>query len=179
MASRSTSGVCAGTAAWPSLRSQLLFPLEEGPAGAFPASTRSYGFDGPRLSAGGSPPGESTPDEEVMSWPPPPVPRFILLLGVLVVLHVAALSFNAPLEEIATRPARPTPRRRPGISSACRSSFTTARWVGGVLVPGLLVLGLLLVPYLDPKQRGVGSGSRPSGASPTWSSAPWRGRWCC
>jgi quinol-cytochrome oxidoreductase complex cytochrome b subunit len=28
--------------------------------------------------------------------------------------------------------------------------------VGGVLVPGFLLLALLLVPYLDPKLRGVG-----------------------
>jgi quinol-cytochrome oxidoreductase complex cytochrome b subunit len=130
-------------------------PVEEGPAGVFPASTRSYGLmalaDRPAV-----PLQEIEPDEEVTSWPHLLFRELILLLAVLVVLHVVALSFNAPLEEIANATSTPNPAKAPWYFLGLQELVHYSALVGGVLVPGLLVLGLLLVPYLDPKPRGVG-----------------------
>ena len=130
-------------------------PVEEGAAGAFPPSTRSYGLmaltDRP-----GVPVQEVEPDEEVMSWPHLLFRELILLLVVLVALHVVALSFDAPLEEIANPTRTPNPAKAPWYFLGLQELVHFSALVGGVLVPGLLVLALLLVPYLDPKPRGVG-----------------------
>ncbi len=130
-------------------------PPEEGPAGRFPPSTRSYGLmaltDRPAL-----PVAEVEPDEEVMSWPHLLARELILLLAVLVALHVLALSFDAPLEEIANATRTPNPAKAPWYFLGLQELVHYSALVGGVLVPGLVVLALLLAPYLDPQPRGVG-----------------------
>ena len=130
-------------------------PAEEGPGGAFPPSTRSYGLmaltDRPAI-----PVQEVEPDEEVMSWPHLLFRELILLLVVLVALHVVALSFDAPLEEIANPTRTPNPAKAPWYFLGLQELVHYSAFVGGVLVPGVLVLALLLVPYLDPRPRGVG-----------------------
>jgi quinol-cytochrome oxidoreductase complex cytochrome b subunit len=130
-------------------------PREEEPAGRFPPSTRSYGLmaltDRPAL-----PVTEVEPDEEVMSWPHLLVRELILLLAVLVALHVLALSFDAPLEEIANATRTPNPAKAPWYFLGLQELVHFSALVGGVLVPGLVVVALLLAPYLDPKPRGVG-----------------------
>jgi len=130
-------------------------PVEEGLAGAFPPSMRSYGLmaltDRPAV-----PVQEVEPDEEVMSWPHLLFRELILLLVVLVALHVVALSFDAPLEEIANPTRTPNPAKAPWYFLGLQELVHYSALVGGVLVPGFLLLALLLVPYLDPKPRGVG-----------------------
>ena len=145
---RRDGGLAVPSEAFPS-------PVEEGPAGAFPASTRSYGLMALTYRPA-VPIQEIEPDEEVMSWPHLLFRELILLLAVLVVLHVVALSFNAPLEEIANATSTPNPAKAPWYFLGLQELVHYSALVGGVLVPGLLVLGLLLVPYLDPKLRGVG-----------------------
>jgi quinol-cytochrome oxidoreductase complex cytochrome b subunit len=128
---------------------------EEVPGNVFPRSTRSYGLmaltDRPAL-----PLAEIEPDEEVLSWPHLLFRELLLLLVVLVALHVAALSFDAPLEEIANPTRTPNPAKAPWYFLGLQELVHYSALVGGVLVPGLVVLALLLIPYLDPEPRGVG-----------------------
>jgi quinol-cytochrome oxidoreductase complex cytochrome b subunit len=128
---------------------------EEGPGGAFPASTRSYGLmalvDRPAL-----PVAEVEPDEEVMAWPHLLARELMLLLIVLVVLHVVALLFNAPLEEIANPTRTPNPAKAPWYFLGLQELVHYSALIGGVLIPGLVVLALVLVPYLDRSPKGVG-----------------------
>jgi cytochrome b-561 len=128
---------------------------EEGASGAFPASTRSYGLmalaDRPAL-----PVAEVEPDEEVMAWPHLLSRELLLLLIVLVALHVVALVFNAPLEEIADPTRTPNPAKAPWYFLGLQELVHYSALVGGVLVPTLVVLALVLVPYLDRSRRGAG-----------------------
>lgn len=130
-------------------------PVEEDVPGRFPASTRSYGLmaltDRPSI-----PLIEVEPDEEVMAWPHLLYRELLLLLAVLVALHVAALLFNAPLEEIADATRTPNPAKAPWYFLGLQELVHYSAFVGGVLVPALVVLLLFLAPYLDPVPRGVG-----------------------
>jgi quinol-cytochrome oxidoreductase complex cytochrome b subunit len=99
---------------------------------------------------------EVEPDEEVMAWPHLLYRELLLLLAVLVALHVVALLFNAPLEEIADATRTPNPAKAPWYFLGLQELVHYSAFVGGVLVPALVVLLLFLAPYLDPVPRGVG-----------------------
>ena len=130
-------------------------PVEEMVAGRFPPSTRSYGLmaltDRPA-----QPVVEAEPDDEVLAWPHLLYRELLLLLVVLVVLHAVALLFNAPLEEIADPTRTPNPAKAPWYFLGLQELVSYSAFVGGVLVPTLMVLVLVLIPYLDPAPRGVG-----------------------
>jgi len=130
-------------------------PVEELPAGRFPASPRSYGLmaltDRPAL-----PVAEIEPDDEVMAWPHLLLRELLLLLIVLVALHAVALLFNAPLEEIANATVTPNPAKAPWYFLGLQELVHYSALIGGVVVPGVLVLALVLVPFLDARPRGVG-----------------------
>lgn len=129
-------------------------PVEE-VVGRFPPSTRSYGLmaltDRPR-----HPIVEVEPDDEVLAWPHLLYRELLLLLVVLVVLHVLALLFNAPLEEVANPTRTPNPAKAPWYFLGLQELVSYSAFVGGVLMPTLVVLALVLMPYLDPTPRGVG-----------------------
>jgi len=130
-------------------------PVAEGAPGRFPASTRSYGLMA-LAERPAQPVVEAGDGDEVMSWPHLLYRELILLLVVLVVLHVVALVFNAPLEEIANPTVTPNPAKAPWYFLGLQELVHYSAFVGGVLVPGLLVLALILVPFLDTKRGGVG-----------------------
>ena len=123
--------------------------------GGFPASTRSYGLvalaDRPA-----QPVVEVDPDDEVMTWPHLLYRELLVLLVVLVTLHAVALLFNAPLEEMADPTRTPNPAKAPWYFLGLQELVHYSAFVGGVLVPSLVVLLLVLVPYLDPTGHGVG-----------------------
>jgi quinol-cytochrome oxidoreductase complex cytochrome b subunit len=129
--------------------------VEEEAPGRFPASTRSYGLmaltDRPAL-----PVEEVDPDDEVLSWPHLLFRELLLLLIVLVALHGVALLFNAPLEEIANPTITPNPAKAPWYFLGLQELVHYSAFVGGVLIPGVAVLALLLIPYLDGPPKGVG-----------------------
>lgn len=130
-------------------------PVDEVVPGRFPASVRSYGLmaltDRPAL-----PVAEADPDDEVMAWPHLLYRELLLLLAVLVALHAIALMLDAPLEEIANPTRTPNPAKAPWYFLGLQELVHYSAFIGGVMVPALLVLTLMLAPYLDPAPRGVG-----------------------
>ena len=142
-------------------------PVAETAPGWFPPSTRSYGLmalaDRPA-----QPVVESDPDEEVMTWPHLLYRELLLLLAVLVVLHVVALLFNAPLEEVANPTRTPNPAKAPWYFLGLQELVHYSAFIGGVLVPGLIVLALVLVPYADRSPRGVGVWFSPERRVANW-----------
>ncbi|HSC27689.1 MAG TPA: cytochrome b N-terminal domain-containing protein [Vicinamibacterales bacterium] len=129
--------------------------IEETLAGRFPASTRSYGLmaltDRPA-----QPVVEADPEDEVMSWPHLLHRELLLLLAVLVVLHAVSLLFDAPLEDMADPTRTPNPAKAPWYFLGLQELVHYSAFIGGVLVPTVVVLLLLLTPYLDRDPRGVG-----------------------
>ena len=128
---------------------------EELTPGRFPASTKSYGLmaltDRPSQAVV-----ESDPDDDVMSWPHLLYRELLVALAVLVALHVVSLLFNAPLEEIADPTRTPNPAKAPWYFLGLQELVHYSAFVGGVLVPTLLVLVLVALPYVDATPRGIG-----------------------
>jgi quinol-cytochrome oxidoreductase complex cytochrome b subunit len=124
-------------------------------AGVFPASTKTYGLMAlskrPRASVEAR-----DPNDEVFAWPHLLYRELLIGLGVIIVLHVVSLVFMAPLEEIADPTRTPNPAKAPWYFLGLQELVHYSALVGGVIVPTLLVLALLALPYIDRGPSGSG-----------------------
>jgi cytochrome b-561 len=82
----------------------------------------------------------------------------ILLVTVLtvVVTLLLALIVAAPLEEAANPKVTPNPAKAPWYFLGLQELVSYSALMGGVLIPGIVLLGLALIPFLDREQRGIG-----------------------
>jgi len=92
----------------------------------------------------------------VLAWPHLVFRELLVLVLVLVVVHAAALLFNAPLEGIADATRTPNPAKAPWYFLGLQELVHYGAMFGGVVVPTAIVLALLVLPYLDTHPRGVG-----------------------
>jgi quinol-cytochrome oxidoreductase complex cytochrome b subunit len=123
--------------------------------GVFPASTKTYGLMSmsrrPRVSV------ESRdPYDEVFAWPHLLYRELLVALGVIVALHAISLVFMAPLEQIADPTRTPNPAKAPWYFLGLQELVHYSALIGGVIVPTLLVLALLVLPYVDRARGGSG-----------------------
>ena len=96
------------------------------------------------------------PEEEVFSWPQLIFREIVLFLAVLAGLLILSIFFNAPLEEIAN-PAHPTnPAKAPWYFLGLQELVSHSALWGGVIVPTVIVLLLVFLPYIDRKPVGIG-----------------------
>jgi len=98
----------------------------------------------------------NVPDNSVFSWPNLFLAElFVFVLtvaGILVVAHF----FGAPLEEPVNIMHPPNPAKAPWYFLGLQELVSYSAFWGGVGIPGIEVLILLLVPYIDRSPRGVG-----------------------
>lgn len=98
----------------------------------------------------------NVPDNSVFSWPNLFLAElFVFVLTVAGVLIVSYF-FNAPLEEPANALHPPNPAKAPWYFLGLQEMVSYSAFWGGVGIPALEVLILLLVPYFDRGQKGVG-----------------------
>ena len=128
---------------------------EEELAGVFPASTKTYGLMAlskrPRTSVEAR-----DPNDEVFAWPHLLYRELLVALAVIVALHVVSLVFMAPLEEMADPTRTPNPAKAPWYFLGLQELVHYSALVGGVIVPTVLVLALLVIPYVDRDPAGSG-----------------------
>ena len=139
------------------------------PEGAAPAAVSSPGAEG-RFVPGpqktyalmevvqGTTPmvAAQAPEEEVPSWPHLLFRLLVLFQIVLGVIVVLSIFFDAPLEELANPTHPPNPAKAPWYFLGLQELVSYSALVGGVVVPGLLVLGLMSIPYIDRMGEGEG-----------------------
>ena len=109
------------------------------------------------LVRGGSPMvGAQAPEEELPSWPHL-LFRLVVLFGVvLAVVMFLGVFFDAPLEELANFTHPPNPAKAPWYFLGLQELVSYSALLGGVVVPGLLILGLMSIPYVDQAFEGEG-----------------------
>ena len=75
----------------------------------------------------------------------------------LVLLLIISYFFNAPLEEMANPEKTPSPAKAPWYFLWIQEmiSWASPFW-SGVVIPGLVLLALVVLPYLDRDPCGVG-----------------------
>jgi len=128
---------------------------EEEMAGVFPASTKTYGLMAlskrPRASVEAR-----DPNDEVFAWPHLLYRELLVAVAVIVALHAVSLMFMAPLEEIADPTRTPNPAKAPWYFLGLQELVHYSALVGGVIVPTLVVVALLVLPYFDRGKAGAG-----------------------
>ena len=97
------------------------------------------------------------PADEVQVWPHLVVREFLMALTVIVAIWIISIAFNAPLEEKANPAVTPNPAKAPWYFVGLQELLAYFDpWIAGVAIPSIIVLGLLVIPYLDVNRRGIG-----------------------
>jgi quinol-cytochrome oxidoreductase complex cytochrome b subunit len=98
----------------------------------------------------------NTPDNTVYSWPHLFVAELFCFALVVLVVLVAALLVQAPLEAPADPTHPPNPSKAPWYFLGLQEMVSYSAFWGGVGIPTLFVLALLFLPYFDRGRRGTG-----------------------
>ena len=118
-----------------------------------PGVKRTYGLM--ELVRGTCPTVDKGPYNYVFTWPN--LLRAELLVFMLTTALVLALSFiDAPLEEPANPAKPPNPSKAPWYFLGLQEMVAYNAFWGGVGIPGLIILGLMSIPYLDRNPHGEG-----------------------
>jgi len=133
----------------------------EGEADQAEEPLKSYGLM--NLVEGKTPHVGHDPDRMVTAWPHLLMREVNLFLLVTIVIMGMSILFNAPLEEMANSAVTPNPAKAPWYFVGLQEllSWGNPIW-GGIVVPGITVLALLTVPYLDRGRAGTGEWFHPS-----------------
>jgi len=98
----------------------------------------------------------NVPDNSVFSYPNLLIAElFVFILTVFGVLLVSYF-FNAPLEEPVNVLHPPNPAKAPWYFLGLQEMVSYSAFWGGVGIPAIEVLILLIVPYIDRGQKGIG-----------------------
>jgi menaquinol-cytochrome c reductase cytochrome b/c subunit len=97
------------------------------------------------------------PDDSIFAFPVVAILELLLALGVIVLLLLMSLSVNAPLEDLANPTTTTDPAKAPwyfmGLQEMLEHGHPTLM---AVLMPTLIVLFVIAVPYLDNSPSGAG-----------------------
>ncbi|MCX6900122.1 MAG: cytochrome b N-terminal domain-containing protein [Verrucomicrobia bacterium] len=115
---------------------------------------KTYGLM--ELARGTTPAVGVQPEEEVFTWPNLVFREMLLFLGVTALVLVLAIFWNAPLEELANPVHPPNPAKAPWYFLGLQELVAHSAFWGGVVVPALIVVALVMLPYLDRKRVGIG-----------------------
>jgi hypothetical protein len=118
---------------------------------------QAYGND--ERIARGEPPVEATPKEAEKTWVWPDLVYTELLCMVvgMIVLVVWGMVFQAPIEEPANPARTPNPSKAPWYFLGLQEMLVYFDpWLAGVVLPSLIIVGLMAIPYLDTNPKGNG-----------------------
>ncbi len=89
------------------------------------------------------------PADTVPSWPYLFRAELMLLIGTLMICLVLGMFFDAPLTELANPSVPENPAKAPWYFLGLQELVSYSAFVGGVVIPAVVVIGLSLIPYLD------------------------------
>lgn len=102
-------------------------------------------------------PEKAEAEKEVLTWPDLVFTEFISTLFVSVILMVWALTLSAPLEEPASATTSPNPAKAPWYFLGLQELLVYFDpWIAGVILPTLIIVGLMAIPYMDRNPKGSG-----------------------
>ena len=115
---------------------------------------KTYGLM--ELVKGTKPTVQLQPDDMVFTWPHLLIRELVMFLIVVACLLLAAFLIDAPLEELANPAHPPNPAKAPWYFLGLQELVSYSAFIGGVAIPGLIVVGLMAIPFIDRKKVGIG-----------------------
>ncbi len=96
-------------------------------------------------------------EDHVHTWPYLLRIELLVSLACLTVLTVWSIVADAPLEQQADPFRTPNPSKAPWYFAGLQELLVYFDpWIAGVALPTLIIVGLALIPYLDPNPEGSG-----------------------
>ncbi len=122
----------------------------------FPADPdKTYGLMA--LVKGETPQVEKEPEDTIMTYPYLLFKEIIAAMILVIFVTIISLFFDAPLEELANPGKTPNPAKAPWYFLGLQELLHYfPPLVAGVIMPTLVVIGLFIIPYVNPAKRGIG-----------------------
>jgi len=100
---------------------------------------------------------EETLSDKIQVWPSLVRVEFLGALFVMVILVFWSFLINAPLEEPANPTLTPNPSKAPWYFLGLQEMLVYFDpWIAGVVLPSLIIVGLMAIPYIDINEKGNG-----------------------
>jgi hypothetical protein len=102
-------------------------------------------------------PVEASMADKVQVWPYLVRVEFLTSIAVMVILTVWSIGIDAPLEEPANPALTPNPSKAPWYFLGLQELLVYFDpWIAGVVLPTIIIIGLIAIPYIDINQKGNG-----------------------
>jgi hypothetical protein len=96
-------------------------------------------------------------DDKIHTWPHLVRMEFLVALFVMIGLTIWSLTIDAPLEEPANPTRTPNPSKAPWYFLGLQEMLVYFDpWHAGVVLPTLIIVGLMVIPFIDTNPRGNG-----------------------
>ena len=110
-----------------------------------------------RRIAAGQGPIEKAESDRVWVWPDLVYTELISLIACSVILIVWSIFLKAPLEQPANPANTPNPSKAPWYFLGLQEMLVYFDpWLAGVVLPSLIIVGLICIPYVDKNPKGNG-----------------------
>src|SRR5262249_6202589 len=110
-----------------------------------------------RRIAVGSGPIEKAESDRVWVWPDLVYTELISLIACSVILIVWSILLKAPLQQPANAANTQTPSKAPWYFLGLQEMLVYFDpWLAGVVLPSLIIVGLIAIPYIDKNPKGNG-----------------------
>ncbi|MGI8979100.1 MAG: hypothetical protein ACR2FY_07740 [Pirellulaceae bacterium] len=102
-------------------------------------------------------PVEKLDEEKVLVWPDLVYTELICMVALTAFLIVWAIALQAPLEEPASSVKTPNPSKAPWYFLGLQEMLVYYDpWMAGVVLPSMVIVGLMAIPYIDFNKTGNG-----------------------
>jgi hypothetical protein len=107
--------------------------------------------------AHGLPTLEELEPEKTLTWPDLVYTELIAMVAQTVFLVVWAIALQAPLEQPASSTVAPNPSKAPWYFLGLQEMLVYFDpWMAGVVLPSMIIVGLMAMPYIDTNKQGNG-----------------------
>ena len=139
----------------PTAAGKGVFAAEAIPTPPAAAPSKTYGLM--CVVAGKTAATDLPPDETVPSWPYLLRAELVVFMACMLIAMVFGILGDAPLKELANPNVPENPAKAPWYFLGLQEMVSYSAFMGGLVIPAVVVLGLGLIPYLDrePAPAGV------------------------
>lgn len=110
-----------------------------------------------QIALGGIPWEKTESDEKLFTWPDLVYTEMLCMILLTIVMIVWSIALRAPLEEAANPTSSPNPAKAPWYFLGLQEMLVYFDpWLAGVVLPTLIIVGLMAIPYIDTNPRGNG-----------------------
>ena len=100
---------------------------------------------------------EDLEPDKTLTWPDLVYTELICMVALTIFLVVWGIALQAPLEQPASSTVAPNPSKAPWYFLGLQEMLVYFDpWMAGVVLPSLIIVGLMAIPYIDMNKEGNG-----------------------